>query len=95
MSTDNEMSREKNQILSVINNLGVIDECIGKYNWDLKSQKYGIWGFFNPSSFLGIFSQVLLKYLLFLSEIVITEVKHHLYAVAGHFERLILIQFNW
>ena len=31
---------------------------------------------------------------LFLSETVITEVKHHLYAVAGHFERLILIQFN-
>ena len=31
MSTDNEMSGEKNQILSVINNLGVIDECIGKY----------------------------------------------------------------
>ena len=32
MSTDNEMSREKNQIPSAINNLGVIDECIGKYN---------------------------------------------------------------
>ena len=32
MSTDNEMSREKNQILSVINNLGVIDECVAKYN---------------------------------------------------------------
>ena len=39
MSTDNEMSGEKNQILSVI------DECTGKNNWDLKSQKYGIWGF--------------------------------------------------
>ena len=52
MSTDNEMSGEKiRYYLWSTTWVGVIDECIGKYNWDLKSQKYGIWGFYNPVHF--------------------------------------------